>query len=287
MCHRKIFSLCLKIFPCAKAKFPVFSLSGKSKNQIPCFPCAIATVIYWSVLRPSLSFIGQSQTKLVINWSVSDQDCYLLVSLRPSLSFIGQSQTEIVIYWSVSDQACHLLVSLRPRLSFIGQSQTKLVIYCSVSDQACHLLLSLRPSLSFIAQSQDQACHLLLSLRPSLSFIAQSQTKLTWILLEIFSKRNHSLSVNVNTTVPMKIKVSSNSAKANAKVKLSLMFATTLERECSIFDSKDALSLSLLHCLVVNSSTLSSINSHYYISERLWQMFEITLQIYAVSLLYF
>ena len=44
LCHRKIFSLCLKIFPCVKAKFPVFSLSGKSKNQIPCFPCAVATL---------------------------------------------------------------------------------------------------------------------------------------------------------------------------------------------------------------------------------------------------
>ena len=28
-----------KYFPCVTAKFPVFSLSGKSKNQIPCFPC--------------------------------------------------------------------------------------------------------------------------------------------------------------------------------------------------------------------------------------------------------
>ena len=43
-CHRKIFSLCLRFFPCVKAKFPVFSLSGKSKNQIPCFPCAVATL---------------------------------------------------------------------------------------------------------------------------------------------------------------------------------------------------------------------------------------------------
>ena len=42
--HSQIFSLCLKIFPCVKAKFPVFSLSGKSKNQIPCFPCAVATL---------------------------------------------------------------------------------------------------------------------------------------------------------------------------------------------------------------------------------------------------
>ena len=40
----KIFSLCLKNFPCVTAKFPVFSLSGKSKNQIPCFPCAVATL---------------------------------------------------------------------------------------------------------------------------------------------------------------------------------------------------------------------------------------------------
>ena len=29
------------------AKFPVFSLSGKSKNQIPCFPCAVATLQYF------------------------------------------------------------------------------------------------------------------------------------------------------------------------------------------------------------------------------------------------
>ena len=37
----KIFSLCLKNFPCVITKFPVFSLSGKSKNQIP---CAVATL---------------------------------------------------------------------------------------------------------------------------------------------------------------------------------------------------------------------------------------------------
>ena len=40
----KIFSLCLKTFHCATAKFPVFSLFGKSKNQIPCFLCAVATL---------------------------------------------------------------------------------------------------------------------------------------------------------------------------------------------------------------------------------------------------
>ena len=39
------FSLCLKYFPCVTAKFPVFSLSGKSKNQIPCFPCVVATLL--------------------------------------------------------------------------------------------------------------------------------------------------------------------------------------------------------------------------------------------------
>ena len=53
LCHRKIFSLCLKIFPCVKAEFPVFSLSGKSKNQIPCFPCfpcAVATLLGRSLL---------------------------------------------------------------------------------------------------------------------------------------------------------------------------------------------------------------------------------------------
>ena len=30
-------------FPFVTAKFPVFSLSGKSKSQIPSFPCAMAT----------------------------------------------------------------------------------------------------------------------------------------------------------------------------------------------------------------------------------------------------
>ena len=44
--HRKIFSLCLKIFPCVKAKFPVFS-------QIPCFPCAVATLAYLSTAHIS------------------------------------------------------------------------------------------------------------------------------------------------------------------------------------------------------------------------------------------
>ena len=40
----KKFSSCLKIFPCATTKFRMFSLSGKSKDQIPCFPCAVATL---------------------------------------------------------------------------------------------------------------------------------------------------------------------------------------------------------------------------------------------------
>ena len=44
----QIFSLCYQIFPCVRTKFPVFSLSGKSKNQIPCFPCAVATLKYYS-----------------------------------------------------------------------------------------------------------------------------------------------------------------------------------------------------------------------------------------------
>ena len=40
-----------KYFPCVSKTFPVlqqnslFSLSGKSKNQIPCFLCAVATLI--------------------------------------------------------------------------------------------------------------------------------------------------------------------------------------------------------------------------------------------------
>ena len=38
-------SLCCPNFPCVVPKFPVFSLSGKTDNQIPCFPCAVATLI--------------------------------------------------------------------------------------------------------------------------------------------------------------------------------------------------------------------------------------------------
>ena len=46
----QIFSLCWHIFPCVRMKFPLFSLSGKSKNQIPCFPCAVATLINVAVV---------------------------------------------------------------------------------------------------------------------------------------------------------------------------------------------------------------------------------------------
>ena len=47
----QIFSLCLQIFPCVRTKFLVFSLSGKSKNQIPCFPCAVATLCKCQMLE--------------------------------------------------------------------------------------------------------------------------------------------------------------------------------------------------------------------------------------------
>ena len=50
----QIFSLCFQNFLCVRTKFPVFSLSGKSKNQIPCFPCfpcAVATLVCHSVHR--------------------------------------------------------------------------------------------------------------------------------------------------------------------------------------------------------------------------------------------
>ena len=40
-----IFSLCCTDFPCVGLKFPVFSLSGKTDDQIPCFPCAVATLL--------------------------------------------------------------------------------------------------------------------------------------------------------------------------------------------------------------------------------------------------
>ena len=37
-------SLCKNIFLIFFSKFPVFSLSGKIDFQIPCFPCAVATL---------------------------------------------------------------------------------------------------------------------------------------------------------------------------------------------------------------------------------------------------
>ena len=39
-------SLCKNIFLIFFGKFPVFSLSGKMNLQIPCFPCAVATLLY-------------------------------------------------------------------------------------------------------------------------------------------------------------------------------------------------------------------------------------------------
>ena len=76
LCHRKIFSLCLKIFPCAKAKFPVFSLSGKSKNRIPCFPCfpcAVATLKVKHYADHGGGFrISQSGRQPII-WSIFPQ----------------------------------------------------------------------------------------------------------------------------------------------------------------------------------------------------------------------
>ena len=50
-------SLCCPNFPCVVPKFPVFSLSGKSDNQIPCFPCAVAT----------LNMIGLSQERPILD----------------------------------------------------------------------------------------------------------------------------------------------------------------------------------------------------------------------------
>ena len=63
----QIFSLCQHIFPCVRTKFPVFSLSGKSMNQIPCFP------VPW----PPCSFTRhlQSDTPVVtkiLTWVIYD-----------------------------------------------------------------------------------------------------------------------------------------------------------------------------------------------------------------------
>ena len=42
-------SLCKNVFLMSFGKFPVFSLSGKRDFQIPCFPCAVATLyIVWT-----------------------------------------------------------------------------------------------------------------------------------------------------------------------------------------------------------------------------------------------
>ena len=57
----QIFSLCKQIFPCVRTKFPVFSLSGKRKNQIPCFPCAVATLLLFG----SKSLTGTIEINLV------------------------------------------------------------------------------------------------------------------------------------------------------------------------------------------------------------------------------
>ena len=48
-------SLCCPKFPCVVPKFPVFSLSGKIDDQIPCFPCAVAT------LKPDLVLLWREK----------------------------------------------------------------------------------------------------------------------------------------------------------------------------------------------------------------------------------
>ena len=47
-------SLCKNIFLIFFSKFPVFSLSGKMDFQIPCFPCAMATLFssYYMIRSP-------------------------------------------------------------------------------------------------------------------------------------------------------------------------------------------------------------------------------------------
>ena len=40
-----IFPVLANFSPVSEQNSPVFSLSGKSKNQIPCFPCAVATLL--------------------------------------------------------------------------------------------------------------------------------------------------------------------------------------------------------------------------------------------------
>ena len=43
-------------FPCVTTKFPVFSPTGKSKNQIPCFPCAVVTLEHSNRLQVAILF---------------------------------------------------------------------------------------------------------------------------------------------------------------------------------------------------------------------------------------
>ena len=45
------------IIPCVVAEFPVFFLSGKIDIQIPCFPCAVATLIIRSYINTCINII--------------------------------------------------------------------------------------------------------------------------------------------------------------------------------------------------------------------------------------
>ena len=51
----------IQFFPCVVQIFPVFSLSGKTDDQIPCFPCAVAT-------------LTNNKNSLVIIEAMIDQD---------------------------------------------------------------------------------------------------------------------------------------------------------------------------------------------------------------------
>ena len=50
--------------PCVVPKFPLFSLSGKSDNQIPCFLCAVATLKHFLKL-PRMFIIQRFQISFV------------------------------------------------------------------------------------------------------------------------------------------------------------------------------------------------------------------------------
>ena len=97
-------------------KFPVFSLSGKSDNKIPCFPCAVATLLtlssdehlhrYWKVLTMFLLKRGANGSFSEPNWW---HDCRTTESItyNPGTLYSGRHWKQKIVKSTFFSYSCY------------------------------------------------------------------------------------------------------------------------------------------------------------------------------------